>query len=146
MRAPSNHGAAPMMHPLIPLFAIAALAATPFANAQKEPRAPKPETYLCPDAVGGHAVDCFLNAVEHLYTMCRQVKSIEIMEFGYERSEEGVNGAKSGYCVDKHKASIVRPYQAAVREAGGNRAAADGLRGLHDVWLKSLADLKWRPG
>jgi hypothetical protein len=78
--------------------------------------------------------------------MCRQVKSIEIIEFGYEKSDDGVNGAKSGYCVDKHKASIARPYQAAVREAGGNRAAAEGLRSLHAMWLKSLSDLKWRPG
>jgi hypothetical protein len=131
---------------LVLVFGFSALAAAPFAIAQKEPPAPKPETYLCPDAVGGRAVECFLNAVEHLYTMCRQVKSIEIIEFGYEKSDEGVNGAKSGYCVDKHKASIVRPYQAAVREAGRNHAAVEGLRGLHDRWLKSLADLKWRPG
>ncbi len=70
----------------------------------------------------GGAVDCFLDAVEHLYTMCRQVKSIEIIEFGYEKSDEGVNGAKSEYCVDKHKQSMTRPYQAALREATGSRA------------------------
>ena len=135
-----------MSRSLFLLFAFPALAAAPFAIAQKEPPAPKPETYLCPDAVGGRAVDCFLNAVEHLYTMCRQVKSIEIIEFGYEKSEEGVNGAKSGYCVDKHKASITRPYQAALREAGGNRTAVEGLHGLHDLWVKSVVELKWKPG
>ena len=36
--------------------------------------------------------------------MCRNVKSIEVIEFGYEKSQEGVNGAKSDYCVDKQKA------------------------------------------
>jgi len=128
------------------VLALSAFIAAPFAAAQKEPPPPKPETYICPDSVAAHAVDCFLNAVDHLYTMCRQVKSIEIIEFGYEKSEQGVNCAKSGYCVDKHKASITQPYQAALHEAGGNRPAADGLHGLHDLWLKSLQDLKWHPG
>jgi hypothetical protein len=106
---------------------------------------PKPDTYLCPHATGG-AVDCFLHAVEHLYTMCRQVKSIEIIEFGYEQSTEGTNGAKSEYCVDKHRLSITRPYQSALREATPSRAAVDGLRALYDLWQKALADLKWVPG
>ena len=36
----------------------------------------------CPnDASTG--LDCYLDAVVHLYTMCRHVKSIEIIEFGY---------------------------------------------------------------
>ncbi len=107
--------------------------------------APKPDTYLCPHATGG-AVDCFLHAVEHLYTMCRQVKSIEIIEFGYEKSVDGTNGAKSEYCVDKHRLSITRPYQSALREATPSRTAVDGLRVVYDLWLKSLADLKWVPG
>jgi hypothetical protein len=112
-----------------------------YRRSPKGKRAPKPETYLCPHATGG-AVDCFLHAVEHLYTMCRQVKSIEIIEFGYEQAEQGVNGAKSEYCVDKHKLSIARPYQAALREATPNRLVMDGLRALHDLWLKALAELK----
>jgi len=78
--------------------------------------------------------------------MCRQVKSIEIIEFGYEKSDEGVNGAKSEYCVDKHKVSMTRPYQAALREATGARTVVDRLRELHDVWLSSLHQLKWKPG
>jgi hypothetical protein len=106
---------------------------------------PKPDTYICPDATGG-AVDCYLQAVSHLYTMCRHVKSIEIIEFGYEKSTEGTNGAKSEYCVDKQKLSMVRPYQAALKEAVPNAAAVDGIRALQDVWLKSLVDLKWNPG
>ncbi len=128
------------------LIAFGALVASPFAAAQKDAAAPKPDTYLCPNATGGKAVDCFLNAVEHLYTMCRQVKSIEIIEFGYEKSDEGVNGAKSEYCVDKHKLSMTRPYQAALREATGSRSAVDGLRGIYDLWLKALAGLKWQAG
>jgi hypothetical protein len=115
-------------------------------HAQKEPAAPKPDTYLCPNAAGTKAIDCFLNAVEHLYTMCRQVKSIEIIEFGYEKSEEGVNAAKSEYCVDKHKVTMTRPYQAALKEATGHRSAVDRLRALYDAWLKSLAELKWQAG
>jgi len=128
------------------LIALGALVASPLAAAQKDTAAPRPDTYLCPNALGGKAVDCFLNAIEHLYTMCRQVKSIEIIEFGYEKSDEGVNGAKSDYCVDKHKLSMTRPYQAALREATGSRGAVDGLRGLYDLWLKALVGLKWQPG
>ena len=78
--------------------------------------------------------------------MCRQVKSIEIIEFGYEKSDEGTNGAKSEYCVDKHRLSIARPYQSALREATGSKAAVDGLRSLYDTWLKALGDLSWKPG
>jgi hypothetical protein len=107
--------------------------------------APKADTYICPNSTGG-AVDCYLDAVPHLYTMCRQVKSIEILEFGYEKSTEGTNGAKSEYCVDKHKLSMARPYQAALKEAVPNSAAVDGLRALQDLWLKSLVELKWHPG
>jgi len=122
------------------------LAAAPYAAAQSDTEAAKPDRYICPNPTGTRATDCFLNAVEHLYTMCRQVKSIEIIEFGYEKSEEGVNGAKSEYCVDKHKVSMTRPYQAALREATGTHAAVDRLRALYDLWLNSLLALKWKPG
>ena len=69
---------------LCAVIAIGIAAVAPPAAAQKSDAAPKPDTYLCPNATGG-AVDCFLHAVEHLYTMCRQVKSIEIIEFGCEK-------------------------------------------------------------
>ena len=78
-------------------------------------------------------LDCYLDAVVHLYTMCRHVKSIEIIEFGHAKAQEGVNGAKSEYCVDKQKINITRPYQAALREAtpwqrrGRSPARAAGL-------------------
>jgi hypothetical protein len=135
-----------MLRIVVVLAALAALLASPFAAAQADHGSPRPDTYLCPNALGGKAVDCFLDAVTHLYTMCRQVKSIEIIEFGYDKSDEGVNGAKSEYCVDKHKVSMTRPYQAALREASGNRHAVDGLRALYDRWLKALADFKWKAG
>ncbi|MEP7183555.1 MAG: hypothetical protein ABI886_15350 [Betaproteobacteria bacterium] len=127
-------------------FVLAAVLPAAPAAAQGANFVPKPDTYLCPNATGTGAVDCFLNAVEHLYTMCRQIKSIEIIEFGYEKAEEGVNGAKTEYCVDKHKLSMTRPYQSALREATGSRTAVDGLRALHDLWLRALVELKWKPG
>jgi hypothetical protein len=127
------------------LLALGVIAAMVPAAASSAEFVPKADTYLCPDSTGG-AVDCYLHAVTHLYTMCRQVKSIEIIEFGYERSTEGTNGAKSEYCVDKHRLSITRPYQSALREATPNRTAVDGLRALQELWLNSLAELKWVAG
>ena len=122
-------------------FAIVALAPA-CASAQKSEFVPKPDTYICPNATGPGSVDCFIDAVDHLYTMCRHVKSIEIIEFGYEHSEEGVNAAKSEYCVDKQKLNITRPYQAALREATGSRAAVDGRWRCSSVarpWAKAQA-------
>ncbi len=135
----------PQRLPALSLALCLAAVSLPVA-AQKGDAPPKPDTYICPHTTGSGAVDCFLNAVEHLYTMCRHIKSIEIIEFGYEKSDEGVNGAKSDYCIDKHKLSMTRPYQAALREATGSGPAVDGLRALHDFWLKALAELKWNPG
>jgi hypothetical protein len=120
-----------------------AIMAPPVARAAEF--APKPDTYICPDSTGG-AVDCYLQAVSHLYTMCRNVKSIEIIEFGYEKSAEGTNGAKFEYCVDKHRLSITRPYQSALKEATPSSGAVDGLRALQEFWLSSVAALKWIPG
>ena len=102
--------------------------------------------YVCPNVDAGGALDCYLDAVLHLYTMCRHVKSIEIIEHGYDRSGEGTNTAKSESCIVKQKGNIARPYQAALREATASKQAADGLRSLHDLWLGALASLKWQPG
>ena len=102
--------------------------------------------YICPNADGKPALDCYFDAVEHLYRMCSHVKSIEIIEFGYEKSEEGVNGAKSEYCIDKQKLNITRPYQAALREASISNQAVEGVRSLQEFWLDSLTKLKWKPG
>jgi hypothetical protein len=75
--------------------------------------------------------------------MCRHVKSIEIIEFGLPKAQEGVNGAKSEYCVDKQKINITRPYQAALRESTGWREAIESLRSLQQFWLDSMASLRW---
>jgi hypothetical protein len=101
----------------------------------------KVDPYICPTTAKGSAIDCFLEAVPQTYTMCRQIKSIEIIEFGLKGAQEGVNGAKTEYCIDKHKLSITRPYQAALREAARSKEAVQSLRQLHDVWLESLAQL-----
>jgi hypothetical protein len=102
---------------LLALLASVALFAPLPAHAQKfEPGS----VYICPNQ-SATGLDCYLDAVVHLYTMCRHVKSIEIIEFGHAKAQEGVNGAKSEYCVDKQKINITRPYQAALRE--GHRMA-----------------------
>lgn len=101
--------------------------------------------YICPnnDDTG---LDCYLDAVVHLYRMCRHVKSIEIIEFGYADAQKGVNGAKSEYCMDKQKINITRPYQAALREATPWREVVDHLRDLQAYWLAAMVDLRWRDG
>ncbi len=142
----------------VALLALAALAAAPAASAQPKPDfLPKSQAvggnpgpaynYVCPNLKpGDHALDCFFDAVKHLYTMCKHVKSIEIIEYGYEKSTEGSNGAKSEYCVDKQKASMTRPYQVALKEAGVSVQAAEMVRSLHEYWIASLAALAWKPG
>ena len=102
--------------------------------------------YVCPNTDGKSGLDCYFDAVQHLYTMCRHVKSIEIIEFGYEKSEEGVNGAKSESCVDKQRVNITRPYQAALREASISRQAVEAVRSLQEFWLDALVKLKWKSG
>jgi len=140
-----------MVHPLARVSLVAAAgfaAATALAADKKdkvEAMSEQETRYICPNA-GGGAIDCYLHAVEHLYTMCRQVKSIEIIEFGYEHATDGVNGAKSQYCVDKQKNHIARPYQLALREATGNRTATDQIRALYELWQQALAELMWIPG
>jgi len=138
---------------LLPIALVAATLAVPAAAQSYLPQSrmiggnPGPaHNYICPNADGGRALDCYLDAVRHLYTMCRHVKSIEIIEFGYEASDRGTNSAKSEYCVDKQKLNITRPYQAALREATVSKQAVDGVRGLHELWNASLVALKWRPG
>ena len=127
------------------LGSAALLGAAPPALAQKADAPPKPETYLCPHS-DATAIDCYLDAVDHLYTMCRHIKSIEIIEFGYEKSDEGVNGAKTAYCIDKHGITMKRTYQAAVHQAGKNKAVVEALHSLNDYWTASLIALKWVPG
>jgi len=101
----------------------------------------KVDTYICPTKHTGSGLDCFLEAVPQTYTMCRQIKSIEIIEFGLTGAQEGVNGAKTEYCFDKHRLLITRPYQAALRETSNSKDTVLGLRKLYDTWLDSLAKL-----
>jgi hypothetical protein len=130
-----------MIERLIVLFAAALC--VPFAASAQAQKFQVASTYICPNTPGT-GLDCYLDAVVHLYTMCRHVKSIEIIEFGHAKAQEGVNGAKSEYCVDKQKINIARPYEAALREATGWREAVDDLRALQEFWLESMANLKWR--
>jgi hypothetical protein len=124
------------------LAALAIGGGVPVATAQKfQPGSP----YICPNH-DGTGLDCYLDAVTHLYTMCRHVKGIEIIEFGHQKAQEGVNGAKSEYCVEKQKVNITRPYQAALKEATPWREAIDGLRSLQQYWLDSMASLRWKAG
>jgi hypothetical protein len=99
--------------------------------------------YICPNQ-SDSGLDCYLDAVVHLYTMCRHVKSIEIIEFGFVKAQEGVNGAKSEYCVDKQKINITRPYQAALREATPWHDAVNNLRDLQQYWLNAMTNLRWK--
>ena len=102
--------------------------------------------YICPSGDVSGALDCYLDAVLHLYTMCRHVKSIEIIEHGYDKSDEGTNTAKSESCIAKQKQNIARPYQSALREVNASKPAGEELRGLHELWLGALASLKWKAG
>ena len=124
------------------LAAVSALLGTAPAHAQKfQPGSP----YICPnnDRTG---LDCYLDAVTHMYTMCRHVKGIEIIEFGHQKAQEGVNGAKSEYCVEKQKINITRPYQAALREATPWRESIESLQSLQQFWLESMVNLRWQTG
>ena len=128
-------------------FAALALAAAP-AGAQKMIGGnPGPaHNYVCPNADKGPPLECYFDAVRHLYTMCRHVKSIEIIEWGYEKSQEGVNQAKSEYCIDKQRGNMKKPYAAALKDAGVSKQAVDGVKSLNEYWQFVLTDLKWRPG
>ena len=131
---------------LVPLSLPLVLAATPLHAATIGGNAGPEHNYVCPHADGQPALECFFDAVQHLYTMCRNVKSIEILEFGYEKSAEGTNGAKTEYCLDKQKQNIERPYRAALKDSLRSKPAVEALRALHERWLSALTGLTWRTG
>jgi hypothetical protein len=126
-----------MRHGLAAVFVLACLALAPGVACALD----KVDPYICPVRAAGSGLDCFLEAVPQTYTNCRQIKSIEVLEFGLEGAQEGVNGAKTESCIDKHKLSIVRPYQAALRESAQSKEMVEKLRELHDLWLDALAKL-----
>ena len=101
----------------------------------------KVDPYICPTQLHGSGMDCFLEAVPQTYTMCRQIKSIEVIEFGLQGAQAGVNGAKTEYCIDKHRLTITRPYQAALREGSRSKVTVEGLSKLYETWLASLSQL-----
>ncbi len=101
----------------------------------------KVDPYICPTMEKGSGTDCFLEAIPQTYTMCRHIKSIEVIEFGLAGAQEGVNGAKTESCIQKHKLSVNRPYQAALK-AARNSAEVQSLRKLYAAWLESLAKLR----
>lgn len=130
----------------LPAICLAAIAVAP-ASAQTTRGDPAPaHNYICPHSDDKAPLDCYFDALPHLYTMCKHVKSIEIIEFGYEHATEGTHGAKSEYCVTKQKQNIAKPYQGALREAGISQQAAEAMKGLQDYWLASMTELAWRPG
>jgi len=100
--------------------------------------------YICPDHDHGAPMDCYFEAVVHLYTMCKHVKSIEIIEFGYAKATEGTNGAKSEYCLIKQRQNMVKPYQAAMKDAAISQQATEAMKSLQDYWITSLQGLEWR--
>jgi hypothetical protein len=128
------------------LFVLAALAANP-AAAETIGGNPGPaHNYVCPHADGKPPLDCYLDAVQHLYTMCRNVKAIEIIEFGYDKSTEGTNGAKTDSCLEKQKQNIATPYKAALREVAKSKTIVDALHHLQELFVTALNDLRWRTG
>src|SRR4029450_10694674 len=126
------------MHRVVPLLSAICLAVVAPAAAQKKGGDPAPvQNYVCPHSDDKSAVDCYCDAVPHLYTMCKHVKSIEIIEFGYEHATEGTHGAKSEYCIAKQTQNIAKPYQGALREAEISQQATEAMKGLQDYWLRS---------
>jgi hypothetical protein len=143
---PPNRAVSPLS--VVVAAVAAALASfTPTVAAETIGGNPGPaHNYICPAADGMPALDCYFDAVDHLYTMCKHVKSIEIIEFGYENSTEGTHGAKSEYCVAKQKQNMARPYQSALRDAAISKQAVEAMQGLQDYWLTAMVELGWRNG
>ncbi|MEO6928141.1 MAG: hypothetical protein ABI190_03165 [Casimicrobiaceae bacterium] len=129
------------------LVVIVAASAAALASAETIGGNPGPQyNYICPNSDNKPAMDCYFDAVGHLYTMCKHVKSIEIIEFGYEHSTEGSNAAKSESCVVKQKLNMAHPYQAALKSATHSTKALEDLRALQKAWLQALAELPWKSG
>lgn len=136
------------IHRALPFLAATCLVAVGApAGAQKKAADPAPaQNYICPHTDDKSSLDCYFDAVPHLYTMCKHVKSIEIIEFGYEQATEGTHGAKSEYCIAKQTQNIAKPYQGALREAAISQQAAEALKSLQEYWVSSMTNLAWRSG
>ncbi|MDR0250642.1 MAG: hypothetical protein LBI35_04955 [Burkholderiales bacterium] len=126
------------------------LKSPPSASQETEPYAVSAQPsadFVCPHDTRISAITCFLGAVEHLYTVCRQVKSIELLEFGFDQAEEGPNNLKSEFCRRKQKASLPSYLNAAQREAQvmSSCEAAYILNDLYVVWSTAMISLRLRP-
>jgi len=134
------------MHRLLPLLAALVLLSPP-SSAETIGGNPGPaHNYVCPHADGQGALDCYFDAVQHLYTMCRNIKAIEIIEYGYENSVEGLNNAKYESCIDKQKGNMKGPYQAALKEARLSKQAGEAVQSLQEHWLASMLGIRWKAG
>ncbi|MCL2871583.1 MAG: hypothetical protein FWF41_01135 [Betaproteobacteria bacterium] len=103
--------------------------------------------FVCPHTSRISAIGCFLDAVDHLYTVCRQVKAIELLEFGFASGEQGANGLKSAYCRGKQKITLPPYFEAAQREAQAKSSceAMVALNDLYMVWNTAMAGLRQQP-
>ena len=103
--------------------------------------------FVCPNADTLGATECFLDATEHLYTVCRHVKAIELIEYGFEKARDTINNTKSDYCRNKQKVSMPRYFEAALREAQNSSscATAHHINQLYAVWTASMIALKQLP-
>jgi hypothetical protein len=144
--------AVPLTDPEVP---VTLTAPSPAAGNTAQPASQKPGQYdtlaqpsaafVCPrHAAEASAIECFLEAVEHLYTVCRQVKSIELLEFGFANAEEGLNGLKSEFCRRKQKTSLPQYFDAALREAQAMSSceAARTLNDLYMIWSATMVGLR----
>ena len=78
--------------------------------------------------------------------MCRHVKSIEIIEFGYEKSARGRQRRQERILRRQAPAVDHAPVPGGAARGHARRTAVDGLRALHDLWLKALAEPQVDPG
>ncbi len=120
---------------------------SPAPRRQPPRRSSSPAASTSAPTTSDTGLDCYLDAVVHLYTMCRHVKSIEIIEFGLpgragrrQRREERVLRRQA---EDQHRAAL--PGGAARGDAAGAKwwttCAACSSTGS-----TSMASLKWQNG
>ncbi|MCL2310216.1 MAG: hypothetical protein FWC42_08085 [Proteobacteria bacterium] len=137
--------AVPLTDPEIPTVSASKSPQSVSQDSEPHDVLPQPSAdFVCPHPSKIGAIECFLDAVEHLYTVCRQVKSIEQIEFGFDKAEEGTNNLKSEFCRRKQKASLPSYFEAALREAQvmSSCEAAFVLNDLYVVWSVAIAGFR----
>jgi hypothetical protein len=101
--------------------------------------------FFCGKDIPG-AVECYVYAVSYAYRMCHQVQTIAVIEYGIEESNQGTNGKKYEFCVDKQKRLIREPYRDALQQVRHDRTLTALVQALHTEWERSLAALPPSPG